>query len=85
MKKTRAQFDERQREHVLREQLRQIQKELGEGDDSGGRSRGAEDRHRRRRHAGGHYFRIARKELKRLQRMSEGGGEYAMLRTIWNG
>ena len=32
--KTRKEFDERQREHVLREQMRQIQKELGEGEDS---------------------------------------------------
>ena len=32
--KTKKQFDERQREHVLREQMRQIQKELGEGDDT---------------------------------------------------
>jgi ATP-dependent Lon protease len=31
--KTRAKFDERQREHVLREQLRQIQNELGEGEE----------------------------------------------------
>ena len=30
--KTRKEFDERQREHVLREQMRQIQKELGEGE-----------------------------------------------------
>jgi ATP-dependent Lon protease len=29
--KTKKQFDERQREHVLREQMRTIQKELGEG------------------------------------------------------
>jgi ATP-dependent Lon protease len=28
--KTQKEFDERQREHVLREQMRQIQKELGE-------------------------------------------------------
>src|SRR6185295_5902479 len=32
--KTKKQSDERQREHVLREQMRQIQKELGEGDDT---------------------------------------------------
>src|SRR5688500_20060956 len=31
--KTKKQFDERQREHVLREQMRQIQKELGEGEE----------------------------------------------------
>src|SRR3954468_22339785 len=33
--KTKKEFDERQREHVLREQMRQIQKELGEDDDTG--------------------------------------------------
>src|SRR5438270_13761996 len=33
--KTKKEFDERQREHVLREQMRQIQKELGEGEDTG--------------------------------------------------
>ncbi|MGH8765430.1 MAG: LON peptidase substrate-binding domain-containing protein, partial [Burkholderiales bacterium] len=33
--KTKKQFDERQREHVLREQMRQIQKELGEGEEGG--------------------------------------------------
>ena len=32
--KTKKEFDERQREHVLREQMRQIQKELGEGDET---------------------------------------------------
>ncbi len=32
--KTKKEFDERQREHVLREQMRQIQKELGEGEDT---------------------------------------------------
>jgi ATP-dependent Lon protease len=78
--KTRAQFDERQREHVLREQLRQIQKELGEGDDTAAEvaelqkaidEAGMPDDVRKH----------ADKELKRLQRMSEGGGEYSMLRT----
>ncbi|HYL23189.1 MAG TPA: LON peptidase substrate-binding domain-containing protein, partial [Burkholderiales bacterium] len=33
--KTKKEFDERQREHVLREQMRQIQKELGEDEDTG--------------------------------------------------
>src|SRR6202030_3312140 len=32
--RTREAFDERQKEAVLRERLRQIQKELGDGDDS---------------------------------------------------
>lgn len=78
--KTRAQFDERQREHVLREQLRQIQKELGEGDDTAAE---VEELKNAIENAGmpEDVLTHARKELKRLQRMSEGGGEYAMLRT----
>ncbi|ARP80949.1 endopeptidase La [Bordetella genomosp. 8] len=78
--KTRAQFDERQREHVLREQLRQIQKELGEGDDTAAE---VEELKNAIDNAGmpEDILSHARKELKRLQRMSEGGGEYAMLRT----
>uniref|UniRef100_UPI0039F01E0F endopeptidase La n=1 Tax=Bordetella sputigena TaxID=1416810 RepID=UPI0039F01E0F len=78
--KTRAQFDERQREHVLREQLRQIQKELGEGDDTAAE---VEELKNAIDNAGmpEDILAHARKELKRLQRMSEGGGEYAMLRT----
>jgi len=78
--KTRAQFDERQREHVLREQLRQIQKELGEGDDGAAEIaelRRAVDESGMPEDVLDH----ARKEIKRLERMSEGGGEYAMLRT----
>jgi ATP-dependent Lon protease len=78
--KTRAQFDERQREHVLREQLRQIQKELGEGDDTAAE---VEELKAAIDNAGmpEDILKNARKELQRLQRMSEGGGEYAMLRT----
>jgi len=78
--KTKKEFDERQREHVLREQLRQIQKELGEDEDTGaelaelkkqiGEAGMPEDV---RKHA--------TKELKRLQRMGEGSAESGMLRT----
>jgi ATP-dependent Lon protease len=78
--RTKKEFDERQREHVLREQMRQIQKELGEGeegaaelaelkkaiDDAGM----PEDVHKH-----------AAKELKRLQRMGENSAESSMLRT----
>jgi ATP-dependent Lon protease len=78
--KTKKEFDERQREHVLREQMRQIQKELGEGDDTA-----AEIAELKKtietagmpedvlKHAG--------KELKRLERMGEGSAEGSMLRT----
>jgi len=78
--KTQKQFNERQREHVLREQMRQIQKELGEGEDGESELAGLkkaidaagmpEDTHKH-----------AAKELKRLQRMGEGSAEGSMLRT----
>ncbi len=78
--KTKKQFDERQSEHVLREQMRQIQKELGEGEDSAAEleelKKGIED-------AGmpEDVHKHAVKELKRLQRMGEGSAEGSMLRT----
>jgi len=78
--KTRAQFDERQREHVLREQLRQIQKELGETDDTAAE---VEELRKAIDTAGmpEETLKHTRKELQRLQRMGEGGAEYSMLRT----
>ena len=78
--KTRKEFDERQREHVLREQMRQIQKELGEGEETAAeieelkkaidKAGMPEDVHKH-----------AVKELKRLRRMGEGSAEGSMLRT----
>jgi ATP-dependent Lon protease len=78
--KTKKQFDERQREHVLREQKRQIEKELGEGDEGNAEidelkkaieeAGMPEDVHKQ-----------AVKELKRLERMGEGSAEGSMLRT----
>jgi ATP-dependent Lon protease len=78
--KTRAKFDERQREYVLREQLKQIQKELGEGEDQAGE---VEELKKAIATAGmpEEALKHAEKELKRLQRMGEGGAENAMLRT----
>jgi ATP-dependent Lon protease len=78
--KTKKQFDERQREHVLREQMRQIQKELGEDEDASGdiaELRKALDE------AGmpEDVKKQADKELKRLERMGEGSAEGSMLRT----
>jgi ATP-dependent Lon protease len=78
--KTKKQFDERQREHVLREQKRQIEKELGEGDEGEGDiaelKKAIED-------AGmpEAVHKQAAKELKRLERMGEGSAEGSMLRT----
>ncbi len=78
--KTKKEFDERQREHVLREQMRQIQKELGEGEEGAAEAAELkkaiddagmpEDVHKH-----------AAKELKRLQRMGENSAESSMLRT----
>jgi ATP-dependent Lon protease len=77
---TQQSLSSQQREHILREQLRQIQQELGEGDDKtveiaelrrliekAGMPKEAEDQ--------------AKKELKRLERMPEAAAEYGMIRT----
>jgi len=77
---TQKSLSSQQREHILREQLRQIQKELGEGDektaelaalrsaiDKAGMPKEAHDQ--------------ANRELKRLERMPEAAGEYGMIRT----
>jgi ATP-dependent Lon protease len=77
---TQQSLSSQQREHILREQLRQIQKELGEGDEKtseiaelreqiekAGMPKEAEDQ--------------TKKELKRLERMPEAAAEYAMIRA----
>jgi ATP-dependent Lon protease len=77
---TQSTLGEQQRKHVLREQMRTIQKELGESDE-----RTAEveelakaiDEAKMPEEVEKH----ARKELKRLERMPEGAGEYSMART----
>jgi ATP-dependent Lon protease len=80
-KQTKAAFDERQREAVLREQMAAIQRQLGEGDDGkaadvaeltkaiadAGMPKEVEDQ--------------ARKELRRLERMPEAAAEYGMVRS----
>ncbi len=78
--KTKKQFDERQREHVLREQMRQIQKELGEGEDTAAE---IEELKKAIDEAGmpEDVHKHALKELKRLERMGEGSAEGSMLRT----
>jgi ATP-dependent Lon protease len=78
--KTKKEFDERQREHVLREQMRQIQKELGEGEDTAAEL----DELKKKIDDAGmpeDVYKHALKELKRLQRMGEGSAEGSMLRT----
>jgi ATP-dependent Lon protease len=78
--RTKKEFDERQREHVLREQMRQIQKELGEGEDGAAE---LEELKKAIAEAGmpEDVQKHAVKELKRLERMGEGSAEGSMLRT----
>src|SRR5499425_3722769 len=77
---TQQSLSSQQREHILREQLRHIQKELGEGDEKSveiaelrdaiekaGMPQEAKDQ--------------ATKELKRLERMPEAAAEYGMIRA----
>ena len=80
--RTRESLTDANRKHLLREQLRAIQKELGEDGEEEAKAENAEleeaiaaakmpedvDKH-------------ARKELKRLQRMPEAAGEASMVRT----
>jgi ATP-dependent Lon protease len=77
---TQQSLSSQQREHLLREQLRQIQKELGEGDEKSAEiaeSRAAIEKAGMPKEA----EEQARKELKRLERMPEAAAEYAMIRA----
>lgn len=77
---TQTALGERQREAVLREQMRQLQKELGEDEESASEIAELEksiEKAAMPAEVADH----ARKELKRLQRMNEAGPEHGMLRT----
>jgi len=78
--KTKSTLDKAQREYYLREQLRAIQKELGEGEEHD-----EEFGELRERLEGLDMPEAARKtaikELRRLERMPEQAAEYSMLRT----
>jgi len=78
--RTRESIGDRNRQHLLREQLRTIQKELGEGDESAAEV--AElDTAITEAKMPADVEKQARKELKRLERMPEGAGEHSMIRT----
>jgi ATP-dependent Lon protease len=78
--RTREAFDERQKEAVLRERLRQIQKELGETDTS---SAELDELKQAIKDAGmpPEVAEQAERELKRLERMPDSSAEYSMTRT----
>jgi ATP-dependent Lon protease len=78
--RTREAFDGRQKEAVLRERLRQIQKELGETDSSGAE---LADLKKAIKDAAmpPEAEEQAQRELARLERMSDGAAEYSMTRT----
>jgi ATP-dependent Lon protease len=77
---THTALGERQREAVLREQLRQLQKELGDDENSDAEMSELEQAIEK---AGmpPEVAEHARKELKRLQRMNEASPEYGMVRS----
>src|SRR3954469_25588745 len=78
--RTRGSLEDSQRKHLLREQMRTIQKELGEGEE--GAAEIAElDKAITDAKMPEEVEKQARKELKRLERMPEGAGEYSMIRT----
>jgi len=78
--RTKESIGDMNRKHLLREQMRTIQKELGESDE--GNAEIAElDRAITGAKMPEEVEKQARKELKRLERMPEGAGEYSMIRT----
>ncbi|NDP40296.1 MAG: endopeptidase La [Rhodoferax sp.] len=80
-KRTKASLGQREREFLLREQLRSIQKELGE-DASGNAAEISELRNSiDEAHMPEEVAKQATKELKRLERMADGSAEYSMVRT----
>jgi ATP-dependent Lon protease len=78
--RTKQSIGEKGREHMLREQLRTIQKELGETDENAAELVDLE-KAIMKAEMPEEVEKQALKELKRLQRMPEAAGEYAMLRS----
>ena len=79
--RTKASVGKREREFLLREQMKAIQKELGE--DEGRNSAEIAELRQQITDAGmpEEVHKQAEKELKRLERMSDGSSEYSMVRT----
>jgi ATP-dependent Lon protease len=79
--RTKETIDDRQREFLLREQLKTIQKELGEGDDAKSQEIAELREKIAQAHMPEEVEAHAKKELSRLERMPEAAGEYSMART----
>ena len=80
-RRTQANLGQREREYLLREQARTIQKELGE-DDNANTSGTRELRQLiDQAHMPEEVAKQAGKELKRLERMADGSAEYSMVRS----
>ncbi|MDF2439910.1 MAG: ATP-dependent Lon protease [Abditibacteriota bacterium] len=77
---TRRELDKGQREFILRQQLREIQKQLGEGDDT---QREAEELREQVEAANmpEEVRKAADRELNRLSRMPQGAAEYSVVRN----
>ena len=78
--RTRESIGDVNRKHLLREQMRTIQKELGEGDEAAAEIDEL-DKAITEARMPEEVEKVARKELKRLERMPEASGEHSMVRT----
>ncbi|MBV8889710.1 MAG: endopeptidase La [Alphaproteobacteria bacterium] len=78
---TKETLDSRQREYLLREQIKTIQKELGEGDDAKTQEIAELRRKIEAAKMPPEVEDHAKRELGRLERMPEQAGEYSMART----
>jgi ATP-dependent Lon protease len=78
---TKEKIDDRQREFLLREQLKTIQKELGEGEDAKSQEIAELAKKIAEAKMPPEVEEHAKRELARLERMPEQAGEYSMART----
>ena len=78
---TKEKIDDRQREFLLREQMKTIQKELGEGDDAKSQEIAELAKKIADAKMPSEVEEHAKRELARLERMPEAAGEYSMART----
>jgi ATP-dependent Lon protease len=78
---TKGKIDDRQREFLLREQMRTIQKELGEGEDAKAQEIAELTKKIAEAKMPSEVEEHVKRELARLDRMPEASGEYSMART----